>query len=58
MAGWLGVRLGSGLAELVDEFAIGPRWLAGLIPVGEQSKSIALRELEAVYEADGGGVGS
>ena len=58
MAGWLGVRLGSGLAELVDEFAIGPRWLAGLIPVREQGQSIALRELEAVYEADGGGVGS
>ena len=32
MAGWLGVRLGSGLAELVDEFALGPRGLAVLIP--------------------------
>ena len=36
MAGWFGVRLGSGLAELVDEFAIGPRWLAVLIPAREQ----------------------
>jgi len=42
MAGWLGVGLGSGLADLVDEFAICPRGLAGLIPVGEQGKSIAL----------------
>jgi hypothetical protein len=58
MAGWLGVRLGSGLAEFVDEFAIGPRGLAVLIPSREQGQSIALRELEAVYEADGGGVGS
>ena len=42
MAGWLGVGLGSGLADLVDEFAIGPRGLAGLIPVREQSKRVAL----------------
>jgi hypothetical protein len=42
MAGWLGVGLGSGLADLVDKFAIGPRGLAGLIPVGEQSKRVAL----------------
>jgi hypothetical protein len=41
MAGWFGVRLGSGLADLVDEFAIGPRWLAGLIPVREQANSVA-----------------
>jgi len=58
MAGWFGVRLGSGLAEFVSQFAIGPRWLAVLIPVREQGQSIALRELEAVYEADGGSVGS
>jgi len=32
MAGWLGVGLGSGLAKFVDEFALGPRGLAVLIP--------------------------
>jgi hypothetical protein len=42
MAGWFGVRLGSGLAELVEEFDLRPRGLAGLIPVGEQANCIAL----------------
>ena len=36
MAGWLRVRLGSGLAEFVGEFALGPRRLAVLIPSREQ----------------------
>ena len=36
MAGWFGVRLGSGLAEFVSEFAFGPRGLAVLIPSREQ----------------------
>jgi hypothetical protein len=42
MAGWFGVRLGSGLAEFVEEFDLRPRGLAGLIPVGEQANCIAL----------------
>jgi hypothetical protein len=42
MAGWLRVRLGSGLAEFVEEFKFGPRRLAGLIPVREQANSVAL----------------
>ena len=42
MAGWFGVRIGRGLAELVEEFDLRPRGLAGLIPVGEQANSIAL----------------